>query len=152
MVCCWRMCYTCYSIIFPKWEIVEMLEYNNYHPYTKSQMSFSLGDFRLISCCHTLYKCISKLLCSSLSRVLGKIISQTQRAFVAGRYITHNILLCHNLVNHYSRKHCYPSCLLKVDLWKAYDTMDWEFSHDMLIAFNFPPHFIKIVMTCISSI
>ena len=38
------------------------------------------GDYRPISCCHTLYKCISKLICTRLKRVLGKIINHTQRA------------------------------------------------------------------------
>ena len=37
----------------------------------------SPGDYRPISYCHTLYKCISKLLCSHLKRVLGKIINHT---------------------------------------------------------------------------
>ena len=29
--------------------------------------------------------------------------------------------------------------------------MDWNFFHDMMRPLNFPPHFIKIVMVCISS-
>ena len=64
------------------------------------------GDFRPISCCHTLYKCISKPICSRLKRVLGRVINQTQGAFVAGRLISHNILLCQDLVKHYSKKYC----------------------------------------------
>lgn len=94
-----------------------------------------LGDFRPISCCHALYKCISNLICSHLKRVLGSIVNQNQGAFVAGRLISHNILLCHDLVKHYSRKNSYPSCMIKVDLRKAYDTQ-----------------FIKITMVCTTSI
>lgn len=37
----------------------------------------SLGDFRPMSCCHVLYKCISKLLCSRLRLVLNYTICQT---------------------------------------------------------------------------
>lgn len=107
--------------------------------------------FRPISCCHTLYTCISKLICSRLKRFLGNIISQNQGAFVAGRLISHTIMLCHDLFKHYSRKNRSPSCMNKFDLRKAYDTMDWDFIHDMLIAQNFPPHFIKIIMVCITS-
>ena len=29
--------------------------------------------------------------------------------------------------------------------------MDWFFIKEMLFAFGFPPHFVKIVFTCISS-
>ena len=51
-------------------------------------------DFRPISCCQALYKCTSKLLCSRLKLELNDIICQTQRAFVAGRNKSHNILFC----------------------------------------------------------
>ena len=60
-------------------------------------------------------------------------------------------MLCQDLVKHYTRKYFSPSCLIKVDVRKAYDTVDWLFIRDMLVALNFPPHFIKIFMTCISS-
>lgn len=105
------------------------------------------SDFRPMACCHTIYKCISKLICSRLSH----IISQNQRAFVCGRSIIHNILLCQDIIRHYSRKNCSPSCLIKVDLRKAYDTMDWFFIKDMLVALGFPSHFVKIVFTCLST-
>lgn len=85
------------------------------------------GDYRPISCCHVLYKCISKLICSSLKTVLGFLINQAQGAFVTNRSILHNVLLCQDIVKHYSRKHSLPGCLLKIDLHKAYDTMDWSF-------------------------
>ena len=55
------------------------------------------------------------------------------------------------LVKHYSRKGCYPSCLVKVDIRKVYDTLDWLFIRDMMVALNFPPQFVKIVMACITS-
>ena len=82
------------------------------------------GDFRPIACCHTIYKCISKLICSKLGPMLKHVISETQGVFVAGRSIIHNILFCQDIIRHYSRKNCSPSCLIKVDLRKAYDTMD----------------------------
>lgn len=44
-----------------------------------------------------------------------------------------------------------PSCLLKMDLRKAYDTLNWDFLKDMMVALNFPTRFIKIIMTCVTS-
>ena len=109
------------------------------------------GDYRPISCCNVVYKCISKLICRKFRLVLGSIISPNQGAFVEGRSILHSILLCQDIVKHYGRKNCSPRCLLKIDLRKAYDTLDWDFIHDMLIALNFPRKFTKIVMACVTS-
>ena len=50
------------------------------------------------------------------------------------------------MVKQYTRKSCSPSCLMKIDLCKAYDTMDWQFIKMMQIALNFPSCFIYIVM------
>ena len=85
------------------------------------------GDFKPIACVHTLYKCISKLICYRLAMVLHHLISPNQGAFVAGRSIFQNILLCQDIIQHYTQKSCAPSCLVKVDSRKAYDTMDWFF-------------------------
>ena len=108
----------------------------------KIQCPSNPKDYRPISCCHVLYKCISKLVCSRLKLVLGDLIDQAQGAFVAGRNIMHNILLCQDLVKHYSRKNCAPSCLLKIDLCKAYNTMSWQFIKEMLVVLNFWPSYV----------
>ena len=50
-------------------------------------------DYRPIACCFTLYKCISKLLCSRLAKVLPALVQSNQGAFVQGRSIAHNILI-----------------------------------------------------------
>ena len=68
-----------------------------------------------------------------------------------GRNIMHNILLCQDIVKKYGGKHCPPNSLLTIDLRKAYDTLEWDFIKDMLLALNFPSHFIKVVMICIST-
>ncbi|XP_057520745.1 uncharacterized protein LOC130801010 [Amaranthus tricolor] len=70
--------------------------------------------------------------------------------FIIGRNIMH-ILLCQDLVKQYTRKSYSPSCLMKIALCKAKETMDCQFIKEMLIALNFPTHFIHIVMTCITS-
>ena len=44
-----------------------------------------------------------------------------------------------------------PSCLIKMEIRKAYDTLNWDFLKDMMIALNFHTRFVKRVMTCVSS-
>ena len=109
------------------------------------------GDFRPISCCHVLFKFISKLINSRLKLVLGSIIDPTQGPFVTDRSIMHNILLCQDLLKQYSRYNCAANCLIKIELCKSYDTMDWKFLRDMLVALNFLIHFIRIIMAYITS-
>ncbi|XP_020249117.1 uncharacterized protein LOC109826498 [Asparagus officinalis] len=74
------------------------------------------ADFRPISCCNCLYKFISKILANRLQSVIGSIISEAQSAFVKGRQISNNILLAHELVKNYGRKHLSPRAMLNIDI------------------------------------
>lgn len=109
----------------------------------------SVGDYMPITCCNTIYNAIFKILCARMKKVLQGIISNNQSAFVEGRSIVHNILICQNLARLYNRKHTTKSCLIKIDLRKAYDTVKWGFVEEMLYGLTFPCKFIKWVMECI---
>ncbi|KAJ8445791.1 hypothetical protein Cgig2_027872 [Carnegiea gigantea] len=109
-------------------------------------------DFRPISCCNVVYKCISKLLCSRLKNILPGIISQSQSAFIKQREILYNIMICQDIVRGYHRKHTTPRCILKVDLHKAFDSIHWDFLKEMLIALKFPKRFITWVLSCVTNV
>ncbi|XP_062088542.1 uncharacterized protein LOC133795108 [Humulus lupulus] len=108
-------------------------------------------DYRPIACCSTIYKCISKLLCSRLASVLPSLVGQNQGAFVQGRSIAHNVMILQDILKNYRRKNTYPRCTIKIDISKAYDTVDWNFIEDLLNALNMPSRFVQLVMTCIRS-
>ncbi|XP_074313788.1 uncharacterized protein LOC141648981 [Silene latifolia] len=86
----------------------------------------SVTQFRPISCCNTIYKCVAKVMCARLSLILPDIISPSQSAFIKGRGIGGNILLCQDLVKMYKRKACSPRIMMKIDLQKAYDYVEWQ--------------------------
>ncbi|KAL0293434.1 UNVERIFIED_CONTAM: hypothetical protein Sradi_6938000 [Sesamum radiatum] len=78
--------------------------------------------------------------------ILDMLISPSQNAFVPGRAIGDNILLAQELFSGYNQKHLPPRCALKVDLRKAYDTVEWDFLRAVLMLFGFPEQFIQWIV------
>ncbi|XP_019246442.1 PREDICTED: uncharacterized protein LOC109226094 [Nicotiana attenuata] len=62
------------------------------------------SQYRPISCCNVLYKCISKLICNRLKVVVNQLVADNQSAFVQERSMLHNVLICHDILRHYNRK------------------------------------------------
>ncbi|XP_060965179.1 uncharacterized protein LOC115720071 [Cannabis sativa] len=58
-------------------------------------------DYRLIACCNTIYKCISKLICNKISEVLPWLVSDNQGAFIKDRSLAHNVLILQDLIKGY---------------------------------------------------
>ncbi|XP_074315308.1 uncharacterized protein LOC141651499 [Silene latifolia] len=108
------------------------------HPFItllpKVELPQNVTQYRPIACCNVLYKAISKVPATRLSKVLPEIISPNQGAFVKGRTIIENILICQDLVRLYNRKSVSSRCMMKVDLKKAYDSVNWGFLEQMLEA------------------
>ncbi|XP_074278443.1 uncharacterized protein LOC141602034 [Silene latifolia] len=81
-------------------------------------------QFRPIACCSTIYKCVTKVICNRLSSILPNIISPYQSDFINGRDIVGNVLICQDLIRLYRRKACSPRIMMKIDLQKAYDSVE----------------------------
>ncbi|XP_021979685.1 uncharacterized protein LOC110875793 [Helianthus annuus] len=108
-------------------------------------------DYRPVACCNVLYKCISKIVADRIKVGLNDIVSVNQSAFVPGRRISDNVLLTQELMHNY---HCNvgpPKCAFKVDIQKAYDTVDWNFLKGILFGFGFHPTMVHWIMLCVST-
>ncbi|GKF79084.1 hypothetical protein Tco_0234652, partial [Tanacetum coccineum] len=55
---------------------------------------------------------------------IKEVASENQSAFVPGRRISDNILITQELMHNYHRDRGLPRCAFKVDIQKAYDTVD----------------------------
>ncbi|GKB36502.1 putative RNA-directed DNA polymerase, eukaryota, reverse transcriptase zinc-binding domain protein [Tanacetum coccineum] len=110
-----------------------------------------ITDYRPISCCNVLFKCISKIIANRIKEDLGDLVSINQSAFVPGRRISDNILLTQELMRNYHRKRGPLRCAFKVDIQKAYDTVDWGFLRSILIGFGFHPTMVEWIMVCVST-
>ncbi|GKC80825.1 hypothetical protein Tco_1131599 [Tanacetum coccineum] len=82
---------------------------------------------------HTVIALISKIIVNRIKGSLKYLISPNQSAFVSGRSISDNILLTHELMHNYHLDQGMPRCAFKVDIQKAYDTVDWNFLKTALI-------------------
>ncbi|KAL2920834.1 LINE-1 retrotransposable element ORF2 protein [Bienertia sinuspersici] len=109
-------------------------------------------DFRPISCCTVLYKIISKILTARIAQVIGEVIDDAQAGFIPGKHIGDNILLATELMKGYGQKFISPRCMLKIDLKKAYDSVEWGFLETILNELGFPNQFVKWVIGCITSV
>lgn len=117
----------------------------------KQENSDRMRQFRPISCCDTVYKCLSKVLANRLRAVLPSPVSKNQADFIQGRSISDNIVLAHELVSQYHSKKLSPRCALKLDLMKAFDSINLDFISKLLEVMKFPTTFIKWIKECIGN-
>ena len=92
----------------------------------KIEKPTKMMELRPISLCNVGYKIISKVLCQRLKTCLPSIISETQSAFVAGRLISDNILITHEMFHGLrTNTACQGKYMaIKTDMSKAYDRVE----------------------------
>lgn len=118
----------------------------------KTASPTTVKDFRPIACCTVLYKVICKVLARRIQKVIASIVCKAQAGFIPARKISDNVILTHELVQAYARKHVSPRCMLKIDLQKAYDSVEWVYMRQVLEYLKFPKKEIGWIMECIYSI
>ncbi|XP_074297047.1 uncharacterized protein LOC141627721 [Silene latifolia] len=117
----------------------------------KKEVPETVMYYRPIACCNVLFKCISKVICARLALVLPDIISPNQSAFIHGREIVDNVLICQDLMRLYNRRICSPRIMMKIDLKKEYDSIEWSFVEDMLVALKVPDQMVTWIMQCVTT-
>jgi hypothetical protein len=109
----------------------------------------TLSQFRPISLCNTVYKIVTKIFVSRLRPIMGNLVSPFQVAFVPGRRGLDNVVIAQELIHSIHRKKGrMGQLILKLDLEKAYDRLEWDFIREVLIFFKFPP-FVDLILECV---
>ena len=84
--------------------------------------------------------------------LLSNLISPFQAAFVPGRRGIDNVIIAQELIHSlHKKKGLLGSFVVKIDLKKAYDRLEWSFILEVLLFFHFPRHLISLIMDCVSS-
>ena len=89
----------------------------------KGGVAEDLRDFIPISLVGGLYKWLTKVLANRLKRVLPKVISKAQNAFVEGRQIMDAVLIANEDID-WILKSNEGAILCKLDIEKAYDRVE----------------------------
>ncbi|XP_071690777.1 uncharacterized protein [Rutidosis leptorrhynchoides] len=144
-----------YSAVFFKesWDIIGDEEINStiITLLPKVHVPNKVNDFRPISCCNVIYKCISKIISDRIKGSLDDIVSTNQLDFIPGHRIADNILLTQEIMKNYYLDRGVSRCAFKVDIQKAYDIVDWKFLQFILTWFGYPRKMIKWIMSCITT-
>ena len=134
---------------FAKEEIMEMFkEFHEHNTFVRSldntflvlipkkSGAEDLGDFRPISLLGGLYKLLAKVLANRLKRVIGKVVSSAQNAFVMGRQILDASLIANEVIDSWQKRK-EKGLICKLDIEKAYDSINWNFLMKVLQKMGF---------------
>jgi hypothetical protein len=102
----------------------------------------NIKQFKPICLLNVDYKWFTKVLTMRLTPYAGKIISETQTAFIPGRYILEGVVVLHEIL-HEIRVKKLKGIILKLDFEKAYDKVNWKFMLEVLRKKNFPGKWIE---------
>jgi mannosylglycoprotein endo-beta-mannosidase len=83
-------------------------------------------DFRPVSLMHSVAKILCKLLANHLVPELKNLVSASQNAFIKGRSIQDSFLHVKNMIRRAHKKK-EPLIFLKLDIAKAFDSLNWGF-------------------------
>eukprot|EP00253_Pinus_taeda_P006972 PITA_06972 len=108
-------------------------------------------DFRPISLCNCIYKIIAKVIASRLVPILSKNISMEQFGFLEGRQIHEAIGVAQEVLHSIKQKKKKGS-IVKIDLSKAYDRINWLYLRMLLTHLGFNYSFVSWIMGCITNV
>jgi len=102
----------------------------------KKESVQSMDKFRPIAMCNVAYQLISKVATNHLQPLRDKILSKGQGRYVGGKQILDGIIIDHETIH--TMKYNKPlGMIIKLDMSKVFDKLNWSYFMHMLEAFGF---------------
>ena len=111
----------------------------------------SFADYIPISLCNTLYKIISKSIAKRVHGKLALYISKEQHGFLNGRNIIDAVAIAQEALHSMHTKKL-AAAILKIDLRRAYDCIDWSYLRCLLIKIGLNDQCTKWIMVCVEGV
>ncbi|KAJ1695019.1 hypothetical protein LUZ63_011717 [Rhynchospora breviuscula] len=106
------------------------------------------SEYRPISIGNVAYRLLMKLVANRLRPQMRKVIANQLNAFIKGRSITDNVIMVKEALHSFNKKTFkQKSFLLKADVSKAFDKLNWHFLAKAMRHLNVPAKFISIMMS-----
>lgn len=87
-----------------------------------------------------------------MQQLMNGIISNTQTAFIPGREIGENIILLREIIHSFIKPfNTDQQFVLKADLAKAFDKLNWSYLFHLLPLYDFPHRFCQWIEACVKS-
>jgi hypothetical protein len=117
----------------------------------KTPNAISIDQYRPIAMTNFKFKIISKILADRLAQIMPSIISKEQMGFIHGRDIKDCICTASEAANLLHNKAFGGNLALKIDITKAFDTMEWSFILQVLKQFGFNVTFCNWIAVILKS-
>jgi hypothetical protein len=117
----------------------------------KSPEASSIDQYRPIAMANFKFKIISKVIADRLASILPNLISEEQHGFIHGRDIKDCLCIDSEAANLLHNKSFGGNLALKIDITKAFDTLDWNFLLKVLKTFGFNEKFCQWIHVILQS-
>ena len=108
----------------------------------KKEGAEDLRDFKSISLVGSVYKLLAKVLANRLKLVMGEVISDSQQTFIQGRQILDVVLIISEALDSRLKDNT-SGLLLKMDIEKAFDHVNWDFLMVVMFKMGFGHRWIN---------
>lgn len=117
----------------------------------KQQRPESISQLRPICLSNVVIKIVSKIIANRVKRVIGDLGGEWQAGFIPNRQANDNVVIAQEIIHSLRHKHDKRGMVVKIDLEKAYDCIDWTFLVDVLKSVGFRQEIITIIKSCLES-